>query len=218
MGRAWTRLFLFSHPSACWLWGSHKTPTDLSVSGRFTNPGQGDMFLFQFFPGVVHCRSSFCLPLHLLSSTWPCKAAIGHVNFPLNTPMRWIRLYCCVVYGHIYITMNCLALRCILLHGRTMVLATAKGSIYLQKLRRIFSCTALHNTLNCIVWCCIIKNIVARTTNESSTCFPVIFCPPYTLRLSFWTDLLANHFAYRLNLFDHNGILHHNIIHVRQWF
>ena len=45
---------LFSLPSACWRWGSYKTPPDLCVSGRFTNPGQVDICLFQVFPDIVH--------------------------------------------------------------------------------------------------------------------------------------------------------------------
>ena len=53
-------LLLFSPPSACWQWDSYKAPPDFSVPGRFTNPGQVDVFLVQVFPDIVH--PDFTLP------------------------------------------------------------------------------------------------------------------------------------------------------------
>src|SRR6218665_1534974 len=55
--------------------GSYKIPPDLSVSGRFTNPGQVDVPLFQVFPDIAHPG----LPLLLFPSTCPCKAAFGNL-------------------------------------------------------------------------------------------------------------------------------------------
>ena len=47
------QIFFFALPSSCWRWGSYKAPLDFSVLGRFTNPGQADIFFLVLFPEIA---------------------------------------------------------------------------------------------------------------------------------------------------------------------
>src|SRR6218665_2831791 len=55
------------------------------VSGRLTNPGQINVFLFQVFPYVVHPDLPLAPLLLLFPSTCPCKASIGSLSFAIRS-------------------------------------------------------------------------------------------------------------------------------------
>src|SRR6218665_663323 len=76
-----------------WRWGFYQIPPDLFVSGRFTNPGQVDVFLFQVLPDIVHL--GLPLPPSAFSNPSSCKSFLVSCQVVTNPLLvgqggRWV--------------------------------------------------------------------------------------------------------------------------------